>query len=376
MLSDLFFSFFVKKIQCAPNDGRAGCRAGCAPSTGAHGDCPPPPRGVTGGRGRAVSAEDRWGDRDGASERDSERTPRSPHSGPAPPRTHATHRPGSGRRSSSSGMEGEGCGHGVRAGPPSRRNRVFSHQPTLVSSPHPASFSLLCTGARRPWRAGAPTNSEARGWTPPSLVWPPPPPPPPPPPWPGLAWPGLAPGGGSGGSGRGRLPCRPEMGPPRPTRGRACVSTGAACWPGGLRTALEGRSGGGHARAAWRGEGKGGEAGEVEVEAAGGRAVALPPAAGRPPGSPCRFPPVLPDGRDAGAGEATVRAWSGRAGRREQGPPTRPLPRVPPTHPHTHPSTPPPTSPPVDLVAGSGVPGWRGWPGAAVRACCRLGMRH
>ena len=102
--------------------------------------------------------------------------------------------------------------------------------------PHPASFSLLCTGARRPWPAGAPTDSEARrvDASYPGLAA-----------AAALAWPRAE---AAGGAAAGRLLCRPEMGPPRPTRGRACVSTGAACrlggrgprWRGGLGWACPG----------------------------------------------------------------------------------------------------------------------------------------
>ena len=81
-------------------------------------------------------------------------------------------------------------------------NPPLSHQPSLFQPP--------VHGARRPWPAGAPTNSEARrvDASYPGLAA-----------AAALAWPRAE---AAGGAAAGRLLCRPEMGPPRPTRGRAC----------------------------------------------------------------------------------------------------------------------------------------------------------
>ena len=243
------------------------------------------------------------------------------------------------------------------AEPPQSRFLSSTH-PYLIN---PASFSLLCTGARRPWPAGAPTNSEARrvDASYPDLAA-----------AAALAWPRAE---AAGGAAAGRLLCRPEMGPPRPTRGRACVSTGAACrsggrgppWRGGLGWACPGGVEGG------RKGGRGGRGGGGGGRRQGGRPrPAWPPLLLTPPlalaarlearaafRSSYQTTAMLVRARRPGGCGLDERAGGSRGH-----PPARVLTA--------------PRWPLVDLVAGSGVPGWRGWPGTAVRACCRLGMRH
>ena len=130
-------------------------------------------------------------------------------------------------------------------------------------SPHPTQpLSASCARGRGgPGLLGRPPTVRQGGWTPQSLVWPPPPPPPPP--WPGLAWPQADAAGER--PGPPAVPTR-DVATPADARARPRVHRcRLLAW--GTGAALEGRSGGGHARAAWRrGEGKGGEAGEVEVE--------------------------------------------------------------------------------------------------------------